>query len=206
MILSFLVFLLATCATPGKKTGYGAGIGGAVGAGLGAIIGNQSGDAGKGALIGGALGGLLGGAVGNRLDKQAQELAQIAETQRTENGILTKLKGDILFTSASSSLAPAAGSNIDQIASIIKKYPEDIVTIVGHTDADGSEKFNQSLSEKRARSVYNRMIASGISPASLHVVGAGEAQPVASNADASGKALNRRVELQITVDPSKVPH
>src|SRR5689334_10797084 len=95
-IIALTITALAGCTTPGKDTAIGAGAGAAAGAGLGAIIGNQSGHAGSGALIGAAAGAVLGGAVGNHMDKQAKELAQIAETRRTDQGIITKMKGDIL--------------------------------------------------------------------------------------------------------------
>src|SRR4051812_30599672 len=75
------------CASPGKKTAIGA----AAGAAGGAIIGGVAGGT-KGAVIGAAAGGVAGGAIGNRLDKQANELAQVARTRRTEEGILVDLK------------------------------------------------------------------------------------------------------------------
>ena len=148
---------LVGCADAGKKTAIGAGAGAAVGAGLGMIIGHQSGNRGKGAAIGAALGGALGGGIGLRLDKQAAELARIAETKRTENGIITKLKSDITFASGSSNVK--AQQNIQQIAQIIAKYPENVVKVIGHTDSTGSDAFNQTLSQQRADSVRSIMTA-----------------------------------------------
>lgn len=197
--LSFL--MLTGCQTaPGKKTGVGAGIGVAVGAGLGAIIGHQSGKKGEGALIGAAVGGLLGGGIGNYLDKQAKELAEIAETKRTEQGIITKLKGDILFDSGKADLKPDAAAKIDQIAKIIAKYPEDRVKVVGHTDSQGSDQLNASLSMKRANAVYTRLAQGGVPSQHIRPEGLGEMRPIASNSNAGGRALNRRVELEISID------
>ena len=202
-----LIFVagLFSCATPGDKTAKGAGIGAGAGAALGALFGSQSGHAGKGALIGAGLGAALGGIIGNRLDKQAQELEKIAEVKRTENGIIARLKSDILFNSGSSSLKSSTTSNIDQIAGILKKYPENNIAIIGHTDSDGSESYNQALSERRAHAVSTRLISQGVPSKYLSTEGAGQSQPIESNKTAAGKMRNRRVELIITVDPSRAP-
>lgn len=194
-----LVF--AGCATSGRNnTLGGTGIGVAAGAGLGAIIGHQSGNRDKGALIGAAVGGLLGAGVGDYLDKQARELAQVAETKRTENGIITNLKGDILFSSGKYELKSGAKTNIAKIGEILAKYPEDIVNVIGHTDSDGGNESNASLSKKRAQSVYDQLVRAGVPGKRIQIEGMGEMRPVASNATIDGKAKNRRVELMITVD------
>lgn len=194
------LFLMASCQNAGKRTAVGAGVGAAVGAGVGAIIGHQSGKKGEGALIGAAVGGLLGGGIGNYLDKQAKELAEIAETRRTEQGIITKLKGDILFESGKSYLKANAADKIDQIAAIIAKYPEDRIKVVGHTDSTGSDELNARLSVQRAQAVYKRLVKKGIPGQYILTEGMGELRPVASNSTADGRALNRRVELEISVD------
>ncbi len=194
---------LVGCADAGKKTAIGAGAGAAVGAGLGMIIGHQSGNRGKGAAIGAALGGAIGGGIGLRLDKQAAELARIAETKRTEHGIVTKLKSDITFASGSSNVK--AQQNIQQIAQIIAKYPEDVVQVIGHTDSTGSDAFNQTLSQKRAENVRSIMLANGVPAGSVTSVGMGEGQPIGSNKTSAGRSTNRRVEILISVDESKIP-
>jgi outer membrane protein OmpA-like peptidoglycan-associated protein len=200
VVLSMLA-VIAGCATPGKRTAIGAGAGAAVGAGVGAIIGNQNGNqAGKGAVIGGIVGGLLGGGVGNYLDKQAAELAQIAETKRTENGIITTLKNNLLFDTGKADLKPVAMDSVEQISAIIKKYSEDRVIVVGYTDNVGSDAYNQQLSQTRAQSVRLAMIDRGVPASSIEPVGMGKANPVASNATEEGRAKNRRVELQISVE------
>ena len=199
LLLALVCFFATGCTTPGKKTAYGTGIGAAAGAGLGAIIGSASGNAGKGALIGAAAGALLGGTIGNRLDKQAQELAQIAETQRTERGILVSLKGDILFDSGKANLKPESADRINKIGKIIAKYPEDRVVVVGHTDNVGSNTTNQQLSENRAKAVKVHLLTQGVPEKNITTIGMGESQPFASNAAQEGRAQNRRVELKITM-------
>ncbi len=199
------ILLCSGCATsPGKKTATGAGVGAAIGAGLGAVIGHRTGKAGGGALIGAAVGGAFGGAVGNRLDKQAKELEAIAETRRTDNGIVTKLKGDILFATGKDNLKSEAQTNINQIAEILIKYPEDRLKVFGHTDTDGSKSLNAALSQKRANSVKAQLVKGGVPAMYIETIGMGESMPVASNATAKGKQLNRRVEIEITVDKDAI--
>jgi outer membrane protein OmpA-like peptidoglycan-associated protein len=79
------------------------------------------------------------------------------------------------------------------------------VVIEGHTDSDGSGEYNQKLSEKRAKAVENYLRGKQINIASISSVGYGESRPIASNATPQGKASNRRVELKISVDQSRVP-
>lgn len=204
LVVSAICLNVGCATSPGKKTAAGAGIGAAVGAGLGAVIGHRTGNKGGGALIGAAVGGMFGGAIGNRLDKQAKELAEIAETRRTENGIITKLKGDILFASGKDVLRPEAINNLNQIAEIIRKYPEDRLKVIGHTDSDGSNELNAALSQRRAEAVRAQLVKGGVPQEYINTYGMGEAQPVASNATAEGKQLNRRVDIEITVDESAV--
>ena len=193
------------CESAGKRTAMGAGIGAAAGAAVGAVIGHQTGNRGQGAMIGAALGGTMGGVVGNRLDRQAKELEKIAETKRTEEGIITKLKSDILFDTGKSELKPVATTNISKMADILKKYPENVLTIRGYTDSTGSAAINQTLSEKRAAAVKNQLVAGGVPAGSVTVVGMGPQNPVGDNKTADGRAQNRRVEVEITVDESKLP-
>lgn len=191
------------CESAGKKTAIGAGAGAAVGAVAGAVIGHQSGNRGKGAAIGAALGAAAGGALGYKMDKQAKELEEIAETKRTERGIITKLKGDILFPSGSPTVKGPAQDSIVKISKILKKYPENRITVIGHTDSTGKDSTNQNLSEQRARTVRAMMVQQGVPGKHVQAVGMGESSPVASNDSAQGRAQNRRVELQIRMIESK---
>ena len=201
IILVFsMIALLTSCASENKRAYMGAGIGAAAGAGLGALLGK-----GKGAAIGAALGGALGGYVGHRMDKQAKELEQIAETKRTEQGLVTKLKSDILFDTGKSDLKAEAKTNLSQMAEIMKKYPENVLTINGYTDNTGKDTLNSALSAKRAVAVKNQLVASGLPENVIATKGLGPANPIADNKNADGRKQNRRVEIEITVDESKVP-
>lgn len=193
---------LMGCETAGKNTGVGAAAGAAAGAIVGAAV---SKDKKKGALIGAAIGGAAGGTLGYRLDKQKKELEKIAETRRTEQGLITKLKSDILFDTGKSDLKPQAKSNLTEMATIMKKYPENVLTIKGYTDNTGSLKINQELSGKRAAAVKSQLVAGGIPTETISIVGMGPDSPIADNKTPEGRQQNRRVEVEITVDESKVP-
>ncbi|HSN91629.1 MAG TPA: OmpA family protein [Anaeromyxobacteraceae bacterium] len=188
------VLAVAGCETAGKRTAIGAGAGAAVGAGVGALVGGK-----KGALIGAGVGALAGGSVGLYLDKQAKELEKVAETKRTENGILVNMKNDILFEVDSANLKPEAVTQLVQVGDILAKYADDKVAIEGHTDASGSERYNEQLSLRRADAVKTVLVSRGVQEGQITVAGLGESKPVAENATAEGRAKNRRVELHITV-------
>jgi len=190
-----LFAVLAACATPGTRTGIGAVGGAGVGAGVGAVAGGW-----KGAAIGAAIGGLAGGAVGNYLDKQAQELKEVAEnTKRTEDGILVDLKSKLLFNSDSAVLKPEAVEQIAKLGDILARYPEDRIRVQGHTDSTGTVAHNEELSMRRARSVREVLVNRGVKPAQILVEGIGEGHPIADNRTTAGRAQNRRVELHIDV-------
>jgi outer membrane protein OmpA-like peptidoglycan-associated protein len=186
--------VLQGCATPGKKTAVGAGAGAAAGALIGGLTGGW-----KGAAIGAAAGGLAGGTVGNYLDKQADELAKVAETKRTQDGILVKLKNDLLFDTGSAVLKPEAINEISKLGDILSKYPEDRIKVEGHTDASGDKAKNEVLSMRRAEAVKNVLIGRGVNTTQIMVLGMGQTKPVADNKSSKGRSLNRRVELHIDV-------
>ncbi len=88
-------------------------------------------------------------------------------------------------------------ARLDAISGIVKNYPNASFVIEGHTDSDGSDAFNQKLSEDRANAVKDALIARGISASKLTAVGYGESKPVATNKTAAGKAQNRRTEVTL---------
>lgn len=197
-----LIFIITACSSvkENKRTAIGTGAGAAVGAGVGAIFGKE-----KGAIIGGVLGAGLGAYAGSRMDKQAKELEKIAETRRTEQGLITKLKSDITFNTGKSALKPEAKTNLKAMADIMKKYPENVLTIKGFTDDTGTSKVNEKLSKERAEAVRRELASNGIPEASMSSMGLGPAYPIATNDSPVGRAQNRRVEIEIQVDESKIP-
>jgi outer membrane protein OmpA-like peptidoglycan-associated protein len=207
ILLFTVAIILSSCQTTSENPDAtkGAGIGAAAGAVLGAVIGHQTGHRTEGALIGAALGAGAGGVIGHRMDKQKKELEKIAETKRTDQGLITKLKSDILFDTGKSDLKPQAKESINQLAAIIKKYPENILTIKGYTDDTGSSKINLPLSEQRAQAVRNQLVTAGVPANTTSSLGMGSENLIDTGKTKAARAKNRRVEIEITVDESKVP-
>ncbi len=83
---------------------------------------------------------------------------------------------------------------------MLNKYPRTRVDIVGHTDSRGSEQSNQELSLHRAQAVRDVLVSDGVASARIAADGAGETRPVSTNDTASGRAMNRRVEITIRPD------
>ena len=201
LALSLAVAALAAsaCATAGKRTAIGAGGGAAVGAGVGAAVGGW-----KGAAIGGLIGGAAGGSVGYYLDRQAKELAKVAETRRTDTGILVQMKSDILFQTDSAVLKPTAVDQLTKVGNVLAKYPDDRIRVEGYADSTGSARHNEELSQRRADAVRKVLLGRGVKDGQVTALGMGATHPVASNATAAGRAKNRRVELHIDVPGEKV--
>lgn len=199
------VALVCACTTPGKRTAIGAAAGTAIGAGAGAFISKATGgSAGKGAIYGAAAGLTAGGIIGNYYDKQAKELAAIAEVKKTEDGITVTLKNDILFDVDSAVLSDEAKQTLLNLNRVLKKYPENIIQVQGYTDSTGSAAYNKTLSEKRAKAVYNFILENGLKTSSLTYAGFGANNPIAENNTPEGRAKNRRVELDITANKKLV--
>jgi outer membrane protein OmpA-like peptidoglycan-associated protein len=185
------------------KTGKGAAIGAAAGTVAGAIIGHQSGHRGAGAVIGGLSGAAIGGAVGYKMDQQAKELEQIeqAEVRKEEDRLVVTMSEAVLFDVDSAALKAHAKETLGQMADVMVRYPENDILVKGHTDSTGSEKYNQELSERRAKAVKNYLIDSGISGQRITSIGFGETMPVSSNDTAEDRRENRRVEIEIKPRP-----
>jgi outer membrane protein OmpA-like peptidoglycan-associated protein len=186
------------------RTAKGAAIGGASGAVLGGIIGHQKGHTAAGAAIGGVTGAVIGGAIGYKLDQQAKELAQIPNTEvaRGEDRLIVTMSDAVLFGVNSAGLKPEAKQTVGQMADVMIRYPETDILVKGHTDSTGSERYNQELSERRAKAVKNYLIDKGVSGSRVTSIGFGETMPVASNATLGGRQKNRRVEIEIKPRPT----
>ncbi len=101
----------------------------------------------------------------------------------------------IRFDVNQATLRPESFGVINEIVSLMHQNSDLKFSIEGHTDSDGSESLNQTLSEARAKAVMDEMINRGIAPSRLASVGHGQSRPVASNDTPEGKAQNRRVEF-----------
>lgn len=201
VVLAVAAVLASTgCASWGDKQKKGAGIGAAGGAAVGAIIGHKTGSTARGAIIGAAVGGAAGAVIGNRMDKQAEKLAQElegAQVSRVGEGIAVTFDSGILFPFDSAELTSEARSNLRKLADSLQDEARTNVMILGHTDSDGSDSYNQLLSERRGRSALDYLTGQGVASSRLVSRGRGEAEPIASNESDEGKRQNRRVEVAI---------
>ena len=205
LLCTACAFLLSACTTPGKRTAWGAAGGAAVGAAAGAIIShNTGGKTGTGAIIGALAGATAGGALGNYYDKQAKELAAIADVVKSDQGIQVFLKNDILFAVGSSELSADSLQTLTDLNKVLKKYPKNRIVVQGYTDSTGSDAVNQKLSTSRAKAVYDFLLGSGLKTLSIVYVGFGSSDPVASNSTEEGRAKNRRVVLSITANEKDI--
>lgn len=195
---------LGACAAddPNRRAKQGALIG-AIG---GALAGSAVGDT-EGAVIGGVVGALAGGAVGNYMDKQQRELEKELAAERARDELqITQLSGnalkigvasDVSFDVDSSTLKSNAQATFTRIAEVLRDYDSTIIHVVGHTDATGSDQYNQGLSERRAASVVSHLTGNGVNGARLRQEGRGESEPIASNDTSAGRKENRRVDIVI---------
>ncbi len=199
-LLSSLAVFVLIYGCGASNTVKGGVIGGVSGGVVGGVIGNQLGNTAMGAIIGAAVGGTAGVLIGNHMDKQAEEMAEEiegADVERIGEGIKLTFDSGILFAFDSYNLQPNAKTNIYKLADILKKYPDSNILIAGHTDSDGSDAYNQTLSEQRAKAVSDYTLLQGIKSSRVSTVGLGENEPLESNTTETGKKHNRRVEIAI---------
>lgn len=104
----------------------------------------------------------------------------------------------VTFETNSDRLLPGAEQVLSDAAATLKKNPSISVEVAGHTDSDGAAAYNESLSERRAKTVRDFLESAGVDADRMTVRGYGETRPVSGNDTAAGKAQNRRVVLRIT--------
>jgi len=104
----------------------------------------------------------------------------------------------INFATDSAEIAAVSENELNRYADFLTKYTNYSAKIVGYTDSRGSKKHNQKLSQKRAEAVVAALIKRGVKASRLQSSGMGEANPVADNATAEGRAQNRRIEAELT--------
>ena len=184
------------------KTKKGAIIGGIAGAIAGGVISNnRNGHSGKrGAIVGGLAGTAAGAIVGAMMDKQERQLRQINGvdvTRTADNELKVTVKNDVLFDYNSAGLRSASRASLREMANVFQQYPNTTLAVEGFTDSTGSAAYNERLSERRAASVANYLENLGVRGSRVDTIGYGESRPRATNNTASGRQLNRRVEIHV---------
>jgi outer membrane protein OmpA-like peptidoglycan-associated protein len=127
------------------------------------------------------------------------QLNQVLQTRDTAKGLIVSMP-DVLFDFNKYTLKPEARERLARISGIVLAYPDLKLEIDGYTDAVGSDEYNQTLSDKRAETVRDYLVGSGVGMNSVAARGMGKADPVADNTTAAGRQLNRRVEMIVSGD------
>ncbi|MEO7369145.1 MAG: OmpA family protein [Gemmatimonadaceae bacterium] len=204
--VSFLAFAmissiaLSGCASMNNKEN-GAVIGAAAGAAVGGVIGSTgNGSTAKGAIIGAVIGGTAGAVIGHQMDQQAKEISQSipgAKVERVGEGIDVTFDSGLLFDFDSDRIRPEAAKNLAELARSLNKFGDSNLMIVGHTDSQGDDAYNQALSYRRANSASAYLQTQGVPGTRILTNGLGEKEPVATNDTDAGRQQNRRVEIAI---------
>jgi outer membrane protein OmpA-like peptidoglycan-associated protein len=157
----------------------------------------------------------LGGASAERrklvlqLEAQAREREQLAQLKslfaateaevfEQSGAIIVRLVG-ARFASGSAELEGVSLPLLDKAAGALAIYPNATVVVEGHTDSKGGDRLNLKLSQNRAQTVLNELLArSAVAPDQISAVWYGESRPVANNETEAGRATNRRIDLVIT--------
>jgi len=198
-LIGLMVLGSLSCSSWSKKE-KGAVAGAGAGAVVGGLIGKATGNTAVGAILGAAIGGVAGAYIGDYMDKQAAEIEKDiegAKVERVGEGIKITFDSGILFDVDKASLKPLIEAELVDLAVILNKYDDTNILLEGHTDSTGSEEHNLDLSRERAQSVSNFLAIQQVSPTRFTIMGYGEVQPIAENATAEGRSLNRRVEIAI---------
>lgn len=201
--------VLSACTTVNPYTGeqqtsnavrYGA-IGGVV---CGLIGAAESGRRARNAALGC---GAIGAGVGAYMDAQEAELRQElsgtgVQVQRNGDELNLIMPGNVTFNTDQYEIRSQFHEVLNAVAQVLYKYTDTRLVVTGHTDSTGGADYNYGLSERRARSVSNYLASRGVDQGRLLVQGMGPDRPIASNTSESGRAQNRRVELQIVAVPN----
>ena len=148
------------------------------------------------------MGALAGGAVGAYMDVQEAKLRQrLAGTgvgvTRVGDELVLRMPGNVTFESDRVELRSSFYEVLSSVGLVLKEYNKTLVEVSGHTDSSGSDAYNQTLSEKRARIVGDYLVAQGVDGRRILSQGLGERHPIANNDTPEGREQNRRVELRL---------
>jgi OOP family OmpA-OmpF porin len=182
--------------------GLAGGVLGGVGGGLGTSeIGKNpsNSDRAAGAGVGAAVGATIGALLGNYLcrEEAAPPPPKPAPPPPPPPARGTKIETltGANFDFNKSTLRPDGKAKIDHAIKVMQDHTDLRVSVEGHTDSIGSDAYNQKLSERRAQTVRDYMVAKSISASRVSTRGFGKTKPIASNKTAEGRAQNRRVEI-----------
>ncbi|BAP80534.1 outer membrane protein/peptidoglycan-associated(lipo)protein [Pseudomonas sp. MT-1] len=181
-----------------------AAVGGVTGAALGAI--ESSTYTGYGALIGGGMAAAYCWANGTEQETVAVvetvEPAPVTEPEPEPVLEAVRVELDVKFDFDKATIRQDAYDDIEVLADFMKQYDQTSTTVEGHTDAIGTDAYNQRLSMQRAQSVRDALVNRyGVEASRLEAIGYGESRPIADNSTELGRAINRRVEASVEARP-----
>lgn len=187
-----------------SNTAKGAGIGAGIGAVL-AYVANQDASSKtrkRRILQAAGIGAIAGGGVGYYMDRQEAALRkQLRGTgvsvERVGDNINLIMPGNITFASNGHNLNSGFFEVLDSVVLVLQEFEKTVIVVAGHTDSLGTEEYNQALSLRRANSVAQYLLSRDVVEARIEIIGFGERTPIADNATAQGRSLNRRVELSL---------
>src|ERR1700712_1076096 len=148
VLTAAVALLLNTSCSNLNKTQKGAAIGVGGGAVVGGVIGRATGNTALGAIIGAAVGGTAGAVIGRKMDKQADEIkTQVpsAKVERVGEGITVEFSNNVMFAFNSYALTETANGTLNDLITILNKYPDTNIEVQGHTDSTGTHEYNQTL-------------------------------------------------------------
>ena len=195
--------VLASSCKNMNRSQKGAVIGATGGGAIGAVIGKATGNTALGAILGATVGGVTGAVIGRKMDKQAEEIKNEvpgAKVERVGEGIVVEFNNKILFGFDKSDLGDNAKASLNELVTILNKYPDTDIEVQGHTDDTGTDSYNQGLSERRASAVSAYLRTKGISSGRITTKGFGESAPKYANDSEENLSLNRRVDFLITAN------
>lgn len=213
VFIAVAALTLTACQTTDSQTGERgtsntllvAGIGALSGAGIGLLTSDTDDavDMRQRAMIGAGIGAVAGAGVGFYLDQQEAALQEDlagtgSEVYRQGDALVVNLPGGVTFDVDSAAIRQEFYSPLNQVAATLREYEQTYIDVIGHTDSTGSAEYNQDLSQRRALSVGEYLVAQGVAQPRFIIGGRGETQPIASNATNEGRARNRRVEIILT--------
>ena len=127
----------------------------------------------------------------------ALKTPQAMQLEQAKSGDTVVILEGVNFEFDSARLRPDATPILDEAVTVLSRRKDISVDVVGHTDSTGTKQYNQGLSERRAKAVYDYFVSKGIAADRLTSRGEGETKPAFSNATREGRAKNRRVELVV---------
>ncbi|PWV56048.1 OmpA family protein [Chitinophaga sp. S165] len=130
----------------------------------------------------------------------AKPVLKAVTLKTTEKEVINKAFSNLQFSSAKADISASSLPSLDKMAALLQAHPEWQLSLSGHTDNEGTEAFNQTLSEKRSEAVKQYLVDKGVAANRITTKGYGQTKPLAVNDSKAAKGKNRRVEMDILTE------